>query len=58
MSVVLFSQFIKHLNVCVFSFNLNGNLGSHSGRLELSCPFAAEETEARTSWLRPRSSAF
>lgn len=38
MELVLFSQFTKHLNLCVFSFTLNGNLGRCSGKLGAVMP--------------------
>lgn len=37
-SGVLFLQFTKHLNLCVFSFALNGNLGRCSGRRRAIMP--------------------
>lgn len=48
----------KALECVFFSFDLNSNLGRYSGRLGAMRLLTAEETEAQTSRLRPRSTAF
>lgn len=57
-SVVLFSQFIKHLDLCVFSFTLNSNLGRCSGKLGGRPVSLVEEMEAQARQLGHRSIAF
>lgn len=49
-------QFMKLLKACVFS-PPERQPGRRSRRLGAIRPFTAEETEAPTSWLKPRSMA-